>query len=588
MATTSSIVTPRTPPAREAVAPATDARLTSRVRLAGAAVTLLLGALHAYANRHLINPDGIAYLDVAAAYARGDWAQAVNAYWSPLYSWLLAAVFAVVEPATYWECAAAHALNVGVLLVAVLAFEWLLGELLAHRAIQRERLREGWHDLLPDWLVVGVGYAVFTLVTRRLVTVSLLTPDMLVVAGVCASAALLMRLRRRDSVGGASLLGGVLGLAYLAKTVMFPLGLVFLGLALLTVGRRAFLIACGCFALIAGPWVLVLTSTVGRVTFGESGRLNYLWNIQGEAQVERLARDPRGETGPRLLGDRPLVVDLSHCGPGYYPLWRDPSRFYRGIDARLDLRGQLRASGKVLGFYYTLFAERLLAGSLAVLTLAGFAFFARRETAFGWLRQSLRDAWAYAAVLGPAAAGLGVYLLVGHAEGRLVGPFVVLGCLGTLALLHVPHPRAATVRPFGTALLFALGLVVLSNLAFDAGKAAMAGEVEPPHVRVARALQAAGVEPGDGVASVGFTYNAYWSRLGGYRCVAEVPHGDTARFWTAAPSVRTQALTAMAAVGARAVVCDNVPADAPGWQRIAGTTYGWRALGTADRSELLD
>src|SRR6185369_13250535 len=47
-------------------------------------VAAVLGALQAWDRRYAMNPDGISYLDVADAYLRGDWAVAVNGYWSPL------------------------------------------------------------------------------------------------------------------------------------------------------------------------------------------------------------------------------------------------------------------------------------------------------------------------------------------------------------------------------------------------------------------------------------------------------------------------------------------------------------------------
>jgi len=47
-----------------------------------------LGLLAAY--QFQINPDGIAYLDIAEKYVRGDIWGAINAYWSPLISWLTA------------------------------------------------------------------------------------------------------------------------------------------------------------------------------------------------------------------------------------------------------------------------------------------------------------------------------------------------------------------------------------------------------------------------------------------------------------------------------------------------------------------
>lgn len=50
-------------------------------------VTIL--GLAAYHNRFALNPDGVAYISIAEHYARGDWGAAVNAYWSPLLSWLM-------------------------------------------------------------------------------------------------------------------------------------------------------------------------------------------------------------------------------------------------------------------------------------------------------------------------------------------------------------------------------------------------------------------------------------------------------------------------------------------------------------------
>src|ERR1700704_5705944 len=48
--------------------------------------TACAGFLQAWAARFWISPDGNNYLDVASAYLRADWAHAVNAYWSPIFS----------------------------------------------------------------------------------------------------------------------------------------------------------------------------------------------------------------------------------------------------------------------------------------------------------------------------------------------------------------------------------------------------------------------------------------------------------------------------------------------------------------------
>lgn len=42
--------------------------------------------------RYQLNPDGISYISIAQKYHRGEFTEAINAYWSPLYSWLLAPI----------------------------------------------------------------------------------------------------------------------------------------------------------------------------------------------------------------------------------------------------------------------------------------------------------------------------------------------------------------------------------------------------------------------------------------------------------------------------------------------------------------
>src|SRR5579862_2236641 len=53
--------------------------------------SLGLGLLALWVRKYDIYSDGISYLEIAAKYRAGDWNGAVNAYWSPLYSWVLAA-----------------------------------------------------------------------------------------------------------------------------------------------------------------------------------------------------------------------------------------------------------------------------------------------------------------------------------------------------------------------------------------------------------------------------------------------------------------------------------------------------------------
>src|SRR5437899_8814556 len=74
------------------------------LRLACATGAAAVGALHCWLYRNeLINLDAVSYIEIARDYARGDLVHALNAYWSPLYSWVLAGAWIIVRPSPAFE-----------------------------------------------------------------------------------------------------------------------------------------------------------------------------------------------------------------------------------------------------------------------------------------------------------------------------------------------------------------------------------------------------------------------------------------------------------------------------------------------------
>src|SRR5205085_1512927 len=103
-------------------------------------VALALGLLQAWGRRHAsaeglryLGADSISYLDLGDAYARGDWAQAINAMWSPCYSWLLGLTLRIFKPTSYQEFTTARLLNFGIYSAALAAFAFCLHALLRSR-----------------------------------------------------------------------------------------------------------------------------------------------------------------------------------------------------------------------------------------------------------------------------------------------------------------------------------------------------------------------------------------------------------------------------------------------------------------------
>jgi hypothetical protein len=93
------------------LAPANSRSNIRIVRASAWTIATVAGFLKAWAARFSLSPDATNYLDLASAYLRHDWHNAINAYWSPLFSWLLALVLAVFRPSVYTESTALHLLN---------------------------------------------------------------------------------------------------------------------------------------------------------------------------------------------------------------------------------------------------------------------------------------------------------------------------------------------------------------------------------------------------------------------------------------------------------------------------------------------
>src|SRR5713101_7844684 len=104
-------------------------------------IAILAGFLQVWAARFYPSADGNNYLEIAFAYLRGDWKNAVNAYWSPLFSWLLALCLGIFRPSPYWESTVLHLLNFVGLLWGFVVSNFSLGHFLVSRSNSARRSR---------------------------------------------------------------------------------------------------------------------------------------------------------------------------------------------------------------------------------------------------------------------------------------------------------------------------------------------------------------------------------------------------------------------------------------------------------------
>lgn len=571
-------------------------------------VAAALGFLQAWGRRHdsadgvaYMGADGIAYLDIGDAYWRGDWAAAINAMWSPLYSWLTGFVLRVFQPSPFQEFTVVRLLNFALYLLSLAAFVLLLRELerfRQRRADDVEHADDAFDagddsQSLPRqaWLVFA--YALFVWTSLSMNRVARTSPDVLVSALVFQSSALLLRIRAgRAGWPTFALLGLTLGLGYLSKTFMFPLAFVFLAACLFAEGgaRRAqknlprVALALLVFLSVSAPFVYAVSRAKGRLTIGDTGRLNYAWHVNQVTPFIHWQGEPAGAHGipshpTRRLLDAPAVYEFASPVAGTYPPWYDPTYWYEGVEPRFHLSQQLKAVARNLLLAYQFLFYRFFPGALA-LSLFILLYMSRRPA-----REAARDAARYWFLLAPALVASASYMLI-HFEQRYFAPFVVVIGLTLFSVVRLPRTddarRLLTALVLVTLITFALSLGYYSARDLYSTLRDLApgrGARVDVQWQVAEELRRIGVAPGEPVASIGNTMFHAWPRLARVRVVAEIPTrtgSDVEKFWAGDAARKTQVMETLGRTGARVVVAEGIPrwASQPeGWRRIGATQF---------------
>lgn len=289
-------------------------RIHARVLLAGFAMTVAIVVWGAIQSRYILgNIDGISYLSIARQYAAGQWETAINAYWSPLISWLIAPLLVIGVP----EILAFNLISgfSGVITVGI--GSWLV-----------------WRSTSGNFWATGI----FLGCTAVFVASNLfsLTPDMLVVTWVMLFLAVLVHstrnladVSRRALVWRAVALGAVGTLGYVTKLYLVPVFLVTLlawwALAALARNRRkesaggahrpARIVAgAAAVALILSlPWIATLSVKYGMLTAGSSLAVNLESKFEpvglGEGAHSLTLWAPPNENAISFGEDRTFQVD---------------------------------------------------------------------------------------------------------------------------------------------------------------------------------------------------------------------------------------------------------------------------------------
>lgn len=510
---------------------------------------------------------------------------ALNGQWNPFYAWLLVLMQLSVKPDPYWEFPAIAGLNFGIYVAGLLCFHFFLRQLLYYT---QKLIGQSGTALIPTWALFVFGYLLYIYTSLQLIgRHGFQGPDLCIANFVYLAFGLLLWIGAEPMRWlPYGLLGLVLGCGYLTKAIMFPMGFVFLVMSLcfqmdmkkaLTRGMLAFLV----FIVIAVPFMAALSKSKGRFTYSDTGKYNYaLFVCMGPPLLDpwvppylHWQGDVPGCGTPthptRKIYAMPAVYEFDAPFHATYGAWYDPSYWYEGVLARIDVGNQIRVLCLSLERYFNLFVR-----SQPVLIM-GFIILA--SMSWRW-RSSAPNSVARWIWLVPIAAVLSLYGLV-HVENRFVGAYITIFWLGLYMMgirLRDSHSsRNLLAGVIGSVAAVVLFSTVLPKTLSDV-QAITVGQSEPndEYVRVAKGLRKLGIQPGTQVAHIGNTsQSSLWARMARVRITAEITSKDAPGYWQADRATKHDVREVLTKTGVKAIVTDS-PTSPPSddsdmqWQLI--------------------
>jgi hypothetical protein len=330
-----------------------------------------------------VDADTTAYLDLSNAVRNHQWHALVNASWFPTYPALLTIGRACFRFRPQYDIMAARLVDCVINLLLVLAyllFAATVRRLVIARGVTAERL------LPPRSLYLWAAIFAYFFISQDLIGIK---PDSFVsLFLILAITALLWGLVRIGPLPyiAAGLCGG---LAFAGKAFAFPLFV----LLLLLVGcanlRRyrvlaGLLVSLAVFVLVTGPFVRQISVQKGRLTIGDSGRLNTAWYVNGADRLNPVS-DPsvyhRGDALGSFLHPGELLAhdpEISYYGGdkvyGSTPQWDDFSYWSDGLHSRFVLHETIATLvGNCLSLVFTLTMRVQAFLLIAALVFGGFS-----------------------------------------------------------------------------------------------------------------------------------------------------------------------------------------------------------------------
>lgn len=214
---------------------------------------------------YITGVDGICYISIAQKYATGDVFNAINGYWSPLFSWLLVP-FVVNGFTPLFSLISAKILSLIIGFVTIIGLRWLS---------YRFKIDETIRKLFVFALIIPILCFAFTE----------LTSDLLMTCALIYCLVFLLDPDYPNNYWNGLICGFTGALAYFSKSFGFPFFLSLFVLFSILYYFKKFksdkrviknlILGLIVFFLLSGSWMLILHEKYGEFTIGTSGTYNY-------------------------------------------------------------------------------------------------------------------------------------------------------------------------------------------------------------------------------------------------------------------------------------------------------------------------
>ena len=422
------------------------------------------------------------------------------------------------------------------------------------------------YTLARDSAMFALGLAILVGAIGTTFRVDTNTPaDNLLACFVMLAAAILEKIRISRSQKWYPLIGLVLGFGCLTKSVFLPVSLLVIAMLPFVGGRSrrtlmGALLSAATLGIIVAPYVLAVSAKVGRLSFGESGRLNYMFYVD-RVQPSVVPRQPGLHHPPRILLETPEIQDLSAHPAGTFPDWFDPSYWYDGIEIHFSPLRQLKR-----------FSVNMMVTAIVAVSVIGPGLILLLCIPAGW--RGRLESWPSAALGGFLCS---LYMPVNVEERYLGSALLVLVLCGAKAI-NFPSVQFRNIMIASISLVSVISQIPVQfeSVRFARERSKVVGYDRYEGIPAALATQ--GLVRGARVACIGFVAcHEHWAHAAGVRVVGMVRYPYLSDdFFSAPDEKQLDILSKLASTGASAVViaAEGRPSKLViGWTPIGGNLF---------------